>query len=98
MHVHSMSKKAREYVLAHGGKIVENKSGESFEVTVPDPIAFSGYSYHRGQCWLYAYADGMILDNTVETGNHSLTLKRLSAKNIDCFHEEDQEKLQALLK
>lgn len=99
MHVHTIGNEARKYVLAHGGKIIENESGESFEVTVPEPLlSFGGYGYHGGQCWLYAYADGAILDNTIETGDHSLTYKRLSAKNISYFPEEDQEKLQALLK
>jgi len=94
-----MSEKASEYVLAHGGKIVENDTHESFEVTVPEPLlSFGGYSYHGGRCFMYDYADGVILDNTIETGDDSLTLKRLSAKNIDYFPEEDQEKLQALLK
>ena len=76
MNVHRFGKGAKEYIESHGGT-VEQRDTNAYNVEVPQEgfLAIGGYRYHRGDCTLYAYEDGTVLDFTVETGDHSLTMK-----------------------
>ncbi len=98
--VHFFGAGAYDYVLAHGGKI-EKRDENEYTVDIPAKglIALGGYSYHRGNCSLYAFEDGKVLDFTVETANRSLTLHQLVQGELQYFGSvENKEQLQALAK